>query len=53
MSRPSPDLRAPSRKNIDASIVKNFRIQERTQMQFRAEVFDAPITPPGIRRAPR
>lgn len=40
-SRTSPDLRAPSRKNLDASIFKNFRIRERSQIQFRAEAFNA------------
>lgn len=40
-SRTSPDLRAPSRKNLDASIFKNFRLRERTQIQFRAEAFNS------------
>jgi hypothetical protein len=40
-SRTSPDLRAPSKKNIDMSLFKNFRIRERGVVQFRAEAFDA------------
>jgi hypothetical protein len=40
-SRTSPDLRAPSRKNLDASIFKNFHVMERANVQFRAEAFNA------------
>jgi hypothetical protein len=40
-SRTSPDLRAPSRKNLDASIFKNFNVMEKANVQFRAEAFNA------------
>ena len=51
-SRTSPDLRTPSQNNLDASVFKNFRMTERSTMQFRAEAFNATNHPtwgnPGI-----
>jgi hypothetical protein len=44
-SRTSPDLRSPSTHNLDASLFKNFRIQERTTLQFRGEAFNISNTP--------
>ncbi|HYI95578.1 MAG TPA: TonB-dependent receptor, partial [Bryobacteraceae bacterium] len=44
-SRTSPDLRAPSQNNLDASIFKRFRATERTTVEFRAEAFNATNTP--------
>lgn len=44
-SRFSPNLRAPSTHNMDASLFKNFTLQERTTLQFRAEAFDVSNTP--------
>ena len=35
------DVRAPSIKNIDFSVAKNWKIQERFGLQFRAEMFNA------------
>jgi hypothetical protein len=40
-SRTSPDLRAPSTNNLDASVFKNFAVREGITMQFRAEAFNA------------
>jgi hypothetical protein len=34
-------VRAPGIKNVDFSMVKNWRIQERFSLQFRAEMFNA------------
>lgn len=45
VSRALPDVRAPSFKNIDFSIYKNFQIRERARLQFRAEAFNLTNTP--------
>lgn len=51
-SRTSPDLRAPSQNNLDASLFKNFAATERINVQFRAEAFNATNHPtlasPGV-----
>lgn len=39
-SRFSPDLRGPSLFNIDFSILKNFKLKERLNAQFRMEAFN-------------
>lgn len=38
-------LTAPGQRNLDFSLFKNFRIQERTSLQFRSEFFNATNTP--------
>lgn len=38
-------LEGPGFKNLDASLFKNFRITERTKLQFRGEFFDVTNTP--------
>jgi hypothetical protein len=45
VSRALPDVRAPSFKNIDYSIYKNFQVRERIRVQFRAEAFNLTNTP--------
>jgi hypothetical protein len=39
-SRNEPDLRTPGTVNFDFSLVRNQKIRERTNIQFRAETFD-------------
>jgi hypothetical protein len=34
-------IRGPGTKNFDFSVVKNWKIQDRYQLQFRAEMFNA------------
>jgi hypothetical protein len=47
-------LRGPGQKSVDLSVFKNFRIQERVGLQFRAEAFNLMASPyyvnifPGI-----
>jgi hypothetical protein len=38
--------RRPNFSNLDSSILKNFRINESTRFEFRAEAFNATNTPP-------
>ncbi|MDZ4799741.1 MAG: TonB-dependent receptor [Bryobacteraceae bacterium] len=38
-------LRAPSTWNVDASVMKDFRFNERHALQFRTEMFNAPNHP--------
>jgi hypothetical protein len=45
VSRALPDVRAPSLKNLDYSIYKNFQLKERFRLQFRAEAFNLTNTP--------
>ncbi len=45
VSRALPDVRAPSLKNLDFSIFKNFQLRERVRLQFRAEAFNLTNTP--------
>ncbi len=40
VGRTLPDVRAPGLANIDLSILKNTRIRERFNLQFRAEAFN-------------
>ena len=40
ISRTLPDVRAPGTVNWDLSFIKNTRITERTNLQFRAEMFN-------------
>jgi len=41
VSRTLPDVRGPALANLDASLVKNTRLREKTELQFRAEFFNA------------
>jgi hypothetical protein len=38
--------RGPNFSNLDSSILKNFRINESTRFEFRAEAFNTTNTPP-------
>jgi hypothetical protein len=42
LGRTLPDVRAPGVLNIDASILKDWKLTERMKLQFRAEAFNAP-----------
>ncbi|MFB3826927.1 MAG: carboxypeptidase regulatory-like domain-containing protein [Bryobacteraceae bacterium] len=44
-SRTQPDLRTPGIANLDFSLMRNQRIAERANLQFRAEVFNITNTP--------
>lgn len=42
IGRTLPDVRAPGVINIDASVMKDFKLRERLKLQFRAEGFNMP-----------
>jgi hypothetical protein len=42
IGRTLPDVRAPGVINIDASVMKDFKLRERLKLQFRAEGFNVP-----------
>ena len=44
-SRTSPDLRAPSLRNIDFSIFKNFQVREGMALRYQAEFYNGTNTP--------
>jgi len=41
VSRTLPDVRTPGLVGTDLSVSKNFRLRERTRLQFRLEAFNA------------
>jgi len=45
VSRTLPDTRGPSVTNLDLSVVRNFRLHEKTSLQFRGEAFNLTNTP--------
>ena len=45
VSRTLPDVRAPSYINFDVSLMKDTRLNEQAQLQFRAEAFNLSNTP--------
>ena len=45
VSRTSPDIRTPAARNLDLSLFKNFAVNERLKVEFRAESFNAFNTP--------
>ena len=42
LGRSLPDVRSPGVVNVDASLMKDFRLRERLKLQFRAEAFNMP-----------
>ena len=42
LGRTLPDVRAPGVVNIDASLMKDWRLREGMKLQFRGEAFNAP-----------
>lgn len=40
VSRTLPDVRGPAIRNLDIILAKNFRVKERTEVQFRSEFFN-------------
>lgn len=45
VARTLPDTRGPSTTNIDLSLVRNFRLRERFDLQVRGESFNLLNTP--------
>jgi hypothetical protein len=45
VSRTLPNVRGPSLTNIDFTLLKDTRIAEKANLQFRAEAFNALNTP--------
>src|SRR5262249_32271186 len=45
-------LRAPGYRNLDASIIRNFRFTERVNMDFRVDIFNFTNTPHFVNAAP-